>query len=73
MGKFHLRFASTNKSDLTQFDVIFAVNSTIKFGVISDITHRYIVSDCDSVGVFYDNQHFTSTPEEAAASAIKAG
>ncbi|KAG6415252.1 hypothetical protein SASPL_122658 [Salvia splendens] len=33
----------------------------------------YIVSDCDSVGVFYDNQHYTSTPEEAAADAIKAG
>ncbi|XP_061344784.1 putative beta-D-xylosidase [Gastrolobium bilobum] len=33
----------------------------------------YIVSDCDSVGVFYDNQHYTSTPEEAAAEAIKAG
>ncbi|XP_022138609.1 beta-D-xylosidase 1 [Momordica charantia] len=33
----------------------------------------YIVSDCDSVGVLYDNQHFTSTPEEAAASTIKAG
>lgn len=34
---------------------------------------RYIVSDCDSVGVFYDSQHYTSTPEEAAADAIKAG
>ncbi|KAK4737999.1 hypothetical protein R3W88_001696 [Solanum pinnatisectum] len=33
----------------------------------------YIVSDCDSVGVFYDSQHYTSTPEEAAAAAIKAG
>ncbi|XP_021904538.1 probable beta-D-xylosidase 2 isoform X2 [Carica papaya] len=33
----------------------------------------YIVSDCDSVGVFYENQHYTSTPEEAAADAIKAG
>ncbi|KAG8389552.1 hypothetical protein BUALT_Bualt02G0241100 [Buddleja alternifolia] len=33
----------------------------------------YIVSDCDSVGVFYDNQHYTSTPEDAAADAIKAG
>ncbi|KAL0547524.1 hypothetical protein IC582_017462 [Cucumis melo] len=33
----------------------------------------YIVSDCDSVGVFYDSQHYTSTPEEAAAMAIKAG
>ncbi|KAL3030043.1 hypothetical protein AAZX31_03G198500 [Glycine max] len=32
----------------------------------------YIVSDCDSVGVFYDNQHYTPTPEEAAADAIKA-
>ncbi|XP_034686358.1 putative beta-D-xylosidase [Vitis riparia] len=33
----------------------------------------YIVSDCDSVGVFYDEQHYTATPEEAAAVAIKAG
>ncbi|TKY61728.1 beta-D-xylosidase 2 [Spatholobus suberectus] len=33
----------------------------------------YIVSDCDSVGVFYGNQHYTSTPEESAADAIKAG
>ncbi|KAJ9154582.1 hypothetical protein P3X46_027902 [Hevea brasiliensis] len=33
----------------------------------------YIVSDCDSVGVLYDNQHYTSTPEEAAAATIKAG
>ena len=35
--------------------------------------HRYIVSDCDSVGVYYGQQHYTSTPEEAAADAIKAG
>ncbi|XP_061353199.1 probable beta-D-xylosidase 2 [Gastrolobium bilobum] len=33
----------------------------------------YIVADCDSVGVFYSNQHYTSTPEAAAADAIKAG
>ncbi|GLU07282.1 hypothetical protein SLE2022_242460 [Rubroshorea leprosula] len=33
----------------------------------------YIVSDCDSVDVFYNAQHYTSTPEEAAAVAIKAG
>ncbi|XP_058082070.1 probable beta-D-xylosidase 2 [Magnolia sinica] len=33
----------------------------------------YIVSDCDSVGVLYDTQHYTSTPEEAAAATIKAG
>ncbi|KAI4334935.1 hypothetical protein L6164_013633 [Bauhinia variegata] len=33
----------------------------------------YIVSDCDSVGVMYDDQHYTRTPEEAAADTIKAG
>ncbi|KAK4558318.1 hypothetical protein RGQ29_007885 [Quercus rubra] len=33
----------------------------------------YIVSDCDSVGVYYTQQHYTSTPEEAAADAVKAG
>lgn len=33
----------------------------------------YIVSDCDSVGVLYDSQHYTRTPEEAAADTIKAG
>ncbi|XP_022722284.1 beta-D-xylosidase 1 [Durio zibethinus] len=33
----------------------------------------YIVSDCDSVGVMYDTQHFTATPEESAAASIKAG
>jgi len=31
------------------------------------------VSDCDSVGVLYDTQHYTGTPEEAAADSIKAG
>ncbi|KAK3419891.1 hypothetical protein EUGRSUZ_G00649 [Eucalyptus grandis] len=33
----------------------------------------YIVSDCDSVEVLYDKQHYTKTPEEAAAKAILAG
>ncbi|XP_031397596.1 beta-D-xylosidase 1-like [Punica granatum] len=33
----------------------------------------YIVSDCDSVGVLYDSQHYTATPEDAAAATIKAG
>ncbi|KAF5752154.1 putative beta-D-xylosidase [Tripterygium wilfordii] len=33
----------------------------------------YIVSDCDSVGILYDPQHYTATPEEAAAASIKAG
>ncbi|GAB4843038.1 Beta-D-xylosidase 1 [Ancistrocladus abbreviatus] len=33
----------------------------------------YIVSDCDSVGVLYDDQHYTRTPEEAVANTITAG
>ncbi|GJV37686.1 beta-D-xylosidase 1-like protein [Tanacetum coccineum] len=33
----------------------------------------YIVSDCDSVGVMYTSQHYTVTPEDAAAESIKAG
>ncbi|XP_068641080.1 beta-D-xylosidase 4 [Aristolochia californica] len=33
----------------------------------------YIVSDCDSVDVLYNNQHYTKTPEEAAAITINAG
>ncbi|KAL5992193.1 Beta-D-xylosidase 4 [Asimina triloba] len=33
----------------------------------------YIVSDCDSVDVLYKNQHYTKTPEEAAAITISAG
>lgn len=34
---------------------------------------RYIVSDCDSVEVFYNAIHYTSTPEDAVALALKAG
>ncbi|KAJ4962234.1 hypothetical protein NE237_022173 [Protea cynaroides] len=33
----------------------------------------YIVSDCDSVEVFYNSIHYTSTPEDAVALALKAG
>ncbi|OMO86875.1 hypothetical protein COLO4_20868 [Corchorus olitorius] len=33
----------------------------------------YIVSDCDSVDVFFNSQHYTKTPEEAAAIAINSG
>ncbi|KAK1390400.1 Beta-D-xylosidase 1 [Heracleum sosnowskyi] len=33
----------------------------------------YIVSDCDSVGVLYETQHYTRTPEDAVAASIKAG
>ncbi|KAK4751875.1 hypothetical protein SAY87_020673 [Trapa incisa] len=34
---------------------------------------RYIVADCDSVEVLFNSQHYTKTPEEAAAVAILAG
>ncbi|CAN6382042.1 unnamed protein product [Urochloa humidicola] len=33
----------------------------------------YIVSDCDSVDVFFNDQHYTSTAEDAAAAALRAG
>ncbi|XP_038979224.1 beta-xylosidase/alpha-L-arabinofuranosidase 2-like isoform X1 [Phoenix dactylifera] len=33
----------------------------------------YIVSDCDSVDVLYNQQHYTKTPEDAAAVTILAG
>ncbi|KAL2464176.1 Beta-D-xylosidase 1 [Forsythia ovata] len=33
----------------------------------------YIVSDCDSVEVMFKDHHYTSTPEDAVAAAIKAG
>ncbi|KAH9310561.1 hypothetical protein KI387_025596, partial [Taxus chinensis] len=33
----------------------------------------YIVSDCDSVDVFYNSIHYTKTPEDAVAVALKAG
>ncbi|KAK8993565.1 hypothetical protein V6N11_033658 [Hibiscus sabdariffa] len=33
----------------------------------------YIVSDCDSVEVYYDAIHYTATPEDAVALALKAG
>ncbi|XP_057958224.1 putative beta-D-xylosidase [Malania oleifera] len=33
----------------------------------------YIVSDCDSVERLYNDQHYTKTPEDAAAQSIRAG
>uniref|UniRef100_A0A2P2NM37 Putative beta-D-xylosidase 5 n=1 Tax=Rhizophora mucronata TaxID=61149 RepID=A0A2P2NM37_RHIMU len=33
----------------------------------------YIVSDCDSIEVYYDSIHYTATPEDAVALALKAG
>ncbi|KAJ8477450.1 hypothetical protein OPV22_021177 [Ensete ventricosum] len=35
--------------------------------------HGYIVSDCDSVNELYNRQHYTKTPEDAAAITILAG
>ena len=37
------------------------------------VCFRYIVSDCDSLGILYGSQHYTKTPEEAAAKSILAG
>ena len=34
---------------------------------------RYIVSDCDSIEVYFNAIHYTSTPEDAVALALKAG
>ena len=34
---------------------------------------RYIASDCDSLDVLYNTIHYTQTPEDAVAEAIKAG
>ncbi|KAK2974480.1 hypothetical protein RJ640_018645 [Escallonia rubra] len=33
----------------------------------------YIASDCDSIEVYYDSIHYTATPEDAVALALKAG
>uniref|UniRef100_A0A0D9XV91 Fibronectin type III-like domain-containing protein n=1 Tax=Leersia perrieri TaxID=77586 RepID=A0A0D9XV91_9ORYZ len=33
----------------------------------------YIVSDCDSVDVFYTDQHYTKTKEDAVAATLRAG
>ncbi|KNA08510.1 hypothetical protein SOVF_161960 [Spinacia oleracea] len=33
----------------------------------------YIVTDCDSIDVLYNSQHYTKTPEEAVAQSILAG
>lgn len=35
--------------------------------------YRYISSDCDSLDVMFNSQHYTKTPQETAAIAIKAG
>lgn len=34
---------------------------------------RYIVSDCDSIEVYYDKIKYAATPEDAVTLALKAG
>ncbi|KAK1375610.1 hypothetical protein POM88_031803 [Heracleum sosnowskyi] len=46
-------------------------NSDLLTGVIRD-EWKYISSDCDSLEVMFDEQHYTRTPEETAAIALKA-
>ncbi|HUC86464.1 MAG TPA: glycoside hydrolase family 3 C-terminal domain-containing protein [Candidatus Acidoferrales bacterium] len=47
--------------------------------LLTDILRRqwgftgYVVSDCGAINDIYANHHFVSTPEEAAAAAVKAG
>lgn len=35
--------------------------------------NSYVVTDCDSIQVYYESVKYTSTPEEAVALALKAG
>lgn len=51
----------------------FTFTLTILFLCYCINMYSYIVSDCDSVGVLYASQHYASSPEKAAAAAIKAG
>ncbi|KAK1359288.1 Beta-xylosidase/alpha-L-arabinofuranosidase 1 [Heracleum sosnowskyi] len=50
-------------------------NADLLTGVIRDEwkLNGYISSDCDSLEVMFDEQHYTRTPEETAAIALKAG
>ncbi|KAE8669409.1 Beta-xylosidase/alpha-L-arabinofuranosidase 1 [Hibiscus syriacus] len=45
--------------------------SCVQEGHVSSVI--YIVSDCDSVEVYYNAIHYTATPEDAVALALKAG
>ena len=45
----------------------------MKLPDVSCFPYRYIVSDCDSVEVYYNAIHYTATPEDAVALALKAG
>ncbi|VVA30446.1 PREDICTED: beta-D-xylosidase [Prunus dulcis] len=35
--------------------------------------NKYIISDCDSIEIYYNAIHYTATPEDAAALALKVG
>ena len=54
----------------SQFDCVYIICSFLE---TKPSICRYIVTDCDSIDVFYNSQHYTKTPEEAAAKAILAG
>lgn len=41
--------------------------------MFSIFCNRYITSDCDAVATIYEDQNYTSSPEDAAAAALKAG
>ena len=45
----------------------------MKLPDVSCFPYRYIVSDCDSVEVYYDVIHYIATPEDAMALALKVG
>ena len=45
----------------------------MKLPHVSCFPYRCIVSDCDSVEVYYNAIHYTATPEDAVALALKAG
>lgn len=34
---------------------------------------RYVTSDCDAVAIIYENQTYSSSPEESIADVLKAG
>ncbi|KAH9626674.1 hypothetical protein KSS87_008096 [Heliosperma pusillum] len=76
VDRFHFN-AQVSKQDIVDtFDVPF--RECVMAGNVASVMCSYnqvngVPTYCDSVGVYYNKQHYTSTPEEAAADAIKAG
>ncbi|KAI3823557.1 hypothetical protein L1987_04996 [Smallanthus sonchifolius] len=66
--------AKVSKQDLEDtYNVPFKACVLEELSLMKFPDNRYIVSDCDSVGVMYTDQHYTATPEDAATESIKAG